>query len=147
MGLFDFFKKNKKIDIKPELEAEVDNSESEIIFFPEIESIFSENIEKNKEYFFPVCTIDLGKIKKEWSNEKIHLIQFHEDPYNTETAKYFNEYCKDNMISFSMNQGKYTFNTDFKYFDLTDDWREYYEETKLVYNKSKTEFIASGKNI
>ncbi|MCF8716421.1 hypothetical protein JM658_16455 [Joostella atrarenae] len=169
MGIFDFFKKNKKTEHKTnnnlkdsetaklvdsEVETKTENKlntekvtpKNHIELFPDIESIFKENLDKNAEVFFPVCSIDLGVINKEWKNEKIHLIQFHEDPYNTETAKYFNDYCKDNMISFSLENGKYKFNTDFGYFDLTDDWKEYYEETKISYNKSKTEFKENGKS-
>jgi hypothetical protein len=112
--------------------------------FPEIESIFEGDFEQNKKVFFPVCSIELSAINKEWKNEKIHLIQFNEDPYNRETAKHFNEYCTDNMISFTVDSGKYKFNTDFGYFDLTEDWRQYYEETKELYNKSKNEFKESG---
>lgn len=159
MGIFDFFKKNKKTELKKSEDVKEvdkpklrDNSiksktdvKIDIELFPDIESIFSDNIEKNTEVFFPVCSIDLGLINKDWENEKIHLIQFHEDPYNTETAKYFTDYCKDNMISFSVKDGKYTFNTDFEYFDLTDDWREYYEETKISYNNSKTDYKENGK--
>lgn len=49
------------------------------------------------------------------------------------------------MIAFIVNEGKYKFNTDFGYFDLTDDWKEYYEETKKSYYNSKKEFNENGK--
>jgi len=147
MGLFDFLKKNKETAPaveKHDVKVEEDDVVMPIELFPDISTVFNGDPEKNTSVFFPVCTIDLGLINSDWKNQKIHLIQFHEDPYNSETAKYFNDYCKDNMISFSIESEKYTFNTEFGYFDLTDDWREYYEETKLAYQKSKNDFVENG---
>jgi hypothetical protein len=131
MGNFDIFKElgNKNIEV-----------------FPNIESVFDSDIDKCKEVFFPVCSIRLGDIKKQWGDERIHLIQFNEDPYNTETAKYFNDYCKDTMIAFDLNNGKYKFRTDFGYFDLTDDWKEWFDKTKESYNESKNDFTTNGNN-
>lgn len=114
--------------------------------FPTIESVFDSQLEKCREVFFPVCSIRLGDIRKEWGDEKIHLVQFNEDPYNTDTAKHFNEYCKDNMISFDLNNGKYSFKTDFGYFDLTEDWKEWFDKTKESYAESKNDFVKNGNN-
>ncbi|MCD8529047.1 MAG: hypothetical protein LRY27_03605 [Chitinophagales bacterium] len=129
MGIFDIFKVlgNKNIEV-----------------FPTIDSVFDTELEKCKEVFFPVCSIRLGDIRKEWGDEKIHLIQFNEDPYNTDTAKYFNDYCKDNMIAFDLNNGKYRFKTDFGYFDLTEDWKEWFNKTKETYIESKKDFVNNG---
>lgn len=65
-----------KLDIKTDEKNNVakDIPKNHIELFPEIESIFNENIDKNTEVFFPVCSIDLGKVKEEWKDEKIHLI-------------------------------------------------------------------------
>lgn len=113
--------------------------------FPEIESVFDTDHEECKEVFFPVCSIRLGDIKDEWGDEKIHLVQFNEDPYNTETSKYFNDYCKDNMIAFDLQNGKYRFKTDFRYFDLRENWIEWFTKTKESYQKSKADFKSNGK--
>lgn len=129
MGIFDIFKGlgNKNIEV-----------------FPTIDSVFDTELEKCKEVFFPVCSIRLGDIRKEWGDVKIHLIQFNEDPYNTDTTKYFNEYCKDNMIAFDLNNGKYRFKTNFGYFDLTEDWKEWFSKTKETYSESKKDFVNNG---
>jgi hypothetical protein len=112
--------------------------------FPDIEAVFTSDIEDCRKVFFPVCSIRLGAIKAEWGDEKIHLVQFNEDPYNTNTAKYFNKYCKDNMISFDLSNGKFKFKTDFRYFDLTEEWQEWYNKTKESYEDSKKTFSKSG---
>ena len=131
MGIFDIFKGlgNKNIEI-----------------FPSIKSVFDSELDKCNEVFFPVCSIRLGDIRKEWGDEKIHLVQFNEDPYNTDTVKYFNEYCKDNMIAFDLNDGKYRFKTDFGYFDLTEDWKEWFNKTKESYLESKNDSLKNGNN-
>ena len=131
MGIFDIFKGlgNKNIEI-----------------FPSIESVFDSELDKCNEVFFPVCSIRLGDIRKEWGDEKIHLVQFNEDPYNTDTVKHFNEYCKHNLIAFDLNDGKYRFKTDFGYFDLTEDWKEWFNKTKESYLESKNDSLKNGNN-
>ncbi len=132
MGIFDFLKGKK---------------EHHIDLFPEIDSVFETNIDKAREVFFPICSIRLGVINKNWGDEKIHLIQYNEDPYNEATAAYFTEYCKDNMIAFNLRNGKYEFKTSFKYFDLQDNWKEWFEKTKETFIKSKEEARQSGENV
>ncbi len=129
MRIFNFSKKRKPIEID---------------LFPEIKSVFNSNIQSCKKVFFPVCSIRLGDIKEKWGDEKIHLIQYNEDPYNEETIKYFNEYCKDNMIAFDLSNSKYTFKTDFGYFDLTEDWKEWFDKTKTTYQASKKDWLENG---
>ena len=48
------------------------------------------------------------------------------------------------MIAFDLNNEKYKFKTDFGYFDLTDDWKEWFNAAKETYNESKDEFTKSG---
>ena len=129
MGIFNLFKKQG--DVKIDL-------------FPEAESVFNSNIDKCKIVFFPVCSIRLGGVNRNWGDEKIHLIQYNEDPYNEETTQYFNEYCKDNMVAFDLTNGKYKFKTDFGYFDLTKDWEEWYNKTKSTYEVSKKDWTVNG---
>ena len=129
MGIFSLFKKQGEIKIEP---------------FPEIESVFDTDIENCKKVFFPVCSIRLGGINAKWGDEKIHMVQYNEDPYNEDTVKYFNEYCKDNMIAFDLSNGKYTFKTNFGYFDLTKDWEEWFDKTKTTYEKSKNDWLKNG---
>ena len=129
MGIFSLFKKQGEIKIEP---------------FPEIESVFDSDLENCKKVFFPVCSIRLGGINVKWGDEKIHIVQYNEDPYNEETVEYFNEYCKDNMIAFDLSNSKYSFKTNFGYFDLTKDWEEWFEKTKTTYEKSKNDWLENG---
>lgn len=144
MGLFDFFRNKKKLNsLEPE-ESPPPTIEEDVVFFPELNFVFNENTESLKNVFFPALSIRLSVINKDWGDGFIHLIQFNEDPYNRETVKYYNEYCKDNMLSFSLEHGKYTFNTDLKFLDVTEDWRRYLEETKISYLSSKAKYENTG---
>ncbi|TNE79753.1 MAG: hypothetical protein EP332_09900 [Bacteroidetes bacterium] len=122
MRIFDVFKRSRNKNIN---------------WFPEVEDVFNSEIEKCKEIFFPVCSILLSDVNPNLGDERIHLIQFNEDPYNEETVAYFNEYNKNNMISFQLVDGKYNFNSDLRFFDLTEDWVEWFEKTRESYFESK----------
>ena len=112
----------------------------ELILFPEIETVFNNSTERHKDVFLPVVSIPKSKINENWEGY-FHVIQFNEDPYNRDTVQYFTEYCSDTMISFTIINGKYTFDTDIAFFDATDDWKTYQEETKEKYYLSKNEYI------
>lgn len=75
------------------------------------------------------------------------MLQFNEDPYNRETVSSFNDYCKDCMIAFDVRDGKYSFKTDFKYFDLTPDWNKWFEKTKTSFIQTKQKFNETGEFI
>jgi hypothetical protein len=142
MGLLDFFRKQKQNNTtEPE---DSSTPEDDVIFFPELTSVFKEHTEALNNVFFPVLSIRLSSINKDWGTGFIHLIQFNEDPYNRDTVKYYNDYCKDNMLSFTLEEGKYSFNTDIRFLEVTDDWRQYFEETKASYQKSKVKYKETG---
>jgi len=119
----------------------------EVDMFPAIEDVFSADIEKCRKVFSPFYSLKLSDINFNWGEEKIHLVQFNEDPYNQSTVQYFNEYCKGNMIAFDLRNGKYQFKTDFGYFDVTDDWKEYPQRTKDSYKISKNDFLNNNSKI
>lgn len=112
--------------------------------FPEISDVFKDNVEKAKETMFPICTIDLSYINRKW-NGNIHLLLFNEDPYNMDTLPYFTTYCKDNMIGFELINNKYNFLSDYGYFNLSPDWKEWFELTKKNYLEAKDNYHESGK--
>ena len=112
--------------------------------FPEGREIFHNRIEDHSKYLFPLFTINLNEINPEWVGE-IHMLEFNEDPTNTEVDSSFNEYCKDRMVGFDVIDRKYSFKTDFNYFALSEDWIEEYEATKDSYIKSKNYFHKNGK--
>src|SRR5688572_24789945 len=142
MGLFDFLRNGKQND--SDEQSDNQTIEDDVVFFPELSFVFKENTEALKNMFFPALSIRLSSINKDWGNGFIHLIQFNEDPYNRDTVKYYNEYCKDNMISFTLDNGRYTFNTDLKFLEVTEDWKKYLEETKAAYLISKAKYESTG---
>jgi hypothetical protein len=114
-----------------------------IKMFPEPVDIFADKIEEHSKFFFPLFSIDLGHINPDWAGQ-VHMVQFNEDPYNTDTVDTFNDYCKECMIGFDVIDGKYSFKTSFKYFDLTDDCMELFEKTKASYYLTKQKFAETG---
>ena len=112
--------------------------------FPEASDVFLEKIEEYSNLLFPICSIDLSFVNRKWKGY-IHLLQFNEDPYNIDTAKYFNAYCKDNSIEFQVVNGKYKFLTDLHYFDLSSEWEEWFNLTKETYTISENNFKTSNK--
>lgn len=142
MGLFDFLRAEKR-----DRTSENDDSQmpqDDVVFFPDLNFVFKEVSDALKNVFFPVLSIRLSTINKDWGDGFIHLIQFNEDPYNTGTVKYYTDYCRDNMISFSLEDGKYAFSTDLKFLEVTADWKKYLEETKASYQKSKAKYEEDG---
>ncbi|WP_035647404.1 hypothetical protein [Flavobacterium sp. ASV13] len=116
---------------------------NELILFPKLEDVFNSITERHYEIFLPVVAIPKTMVNENWEGY-FFVIQFNEDPYNRETVKYFTEYCTDTMISFTIRNGKYDFDTDLGYFDVTDDWKEYQIETKEKFEESKNEFLNTG---
>ncbi|NRS90844.1 hypothetical protein HNQ02_003791 [Flavobacterium sp. 7E] len=116
---------------------------NQLILFPKLEDVFNQITERHSEVFMPVVSIPKALINKNWEGY-FHILQFNEDPYNRETVKYFTEYCTDAMISFTISDGKYDFDTDLGYFDVTDDWKEYQIETKEKFERSKKDFLSNG---
>jgi Domain of unknown function (DUF1963) len=113
---------------------------NDIKLFPNYEQVFSNGAGESAELMFPVLSVKLSSVSGGLGSDYIHLVQFNEDPYNTDTVKYFTDYCTDRMISFSLNNGLYEFGTSLRYFDLTEDWEEYLEKTKVSYLTAKARF-------
>lgn len=115
-----------------------------ITMFPEPANVFAENIDAHAKVLFPLFTVDLSVINPEWTGQ-LHMLQFNEDPYFQGTVASFNEYCKENMIGFDVIDGKYRFKTDFSYFDLGEDWVEWFEKTKAGFEQSRDRYRKEGK--
>jgi hypothetical protein len=88
--------------------------------FPNPADVFTDSVEEHSKFLFPVFSVDLNHINPSWAGQ-VHILQFNEDPYNTATVDSFNDHCKDCMIGFDVIDDKYSFKTDFSYFDLTPD--------------------------
>ncbi len=110
----------------------IQNGEQNIEFYPEIENVFISHLDESKEVFFPIATVNLGELKEEWKDQKIHLVIYN------------NKYCKDYMVAFDVINDKYEFKTDYKYFDLTEAWEQWFNETKESYFQSKKKYKETG---
>jgi hypothetical protein len=114
-----------------------------ISMFPSPEEVFARDVEEHSRFLFPVFSIDISHINKNWKG-KLHMLQFNEDPYNEATVPSFTDYCKDCMIAFDVIDGKYSFKTDFNYFSVTPDWEEWLEKTKQTLAETKKRFLETG---
>ena len=121
-------------------------SHPNIKMFPEPAAVFADKIEEHASLLFPLFSVGLKQINPEWSGS-IHMLQFNEDPYNRDCVDTFNDYCKDNMIGFDVIDGKYSFKTDFRYFDCTPDWQEWFEKTKSTFNSTRQRYRETGELI
>ena len=119
------------------------NIPSYIKMFPAAAEVFADKVDEHSQYLFPVFSVDLNHINAAWTGQ-LHMLQFNEDPYNEDTVNTFNEYCKDCMIGFDVLDGKYSFKTDFAYFNLTTDWTKWFEKTKLSLAQTKQRFLKTG---
>lgn len=78
---------------------------------------------------------------------QVHMLLSNEDPYNEDSVVTFNEYCEDYKMGFDVVNSKYSFKTDFKYFDLSEEWVEWFDKTKASFEKTKENFINTGRLI
>lgn len=113
-------------------------------FFPEPSQVFADRVEEHSKYIFPLFTIDLKEFNPEWEGE-IHMLEFNEDPYNSDAVSSFNEYCDQEILGFDVINGKYSFKTDFNYFAHTPEWIECFKATKSSYRKTKEYYFAHQK--
>lgn len=114
-----------------------------IKMFPSSKDVFADRVQEHSKSLFPVFSVDLNHINPAWTGQ-IHMVQFNEDPYNEETVNTFNDYCKDCMIGFDIINGKYSFKTDFAYFNLTGSWEQWFEKTKSSFTNTKQKFLNTG---
>lgn len=111
--------------------------------FPEPADVFAENVDQHAALLFPIFSIDLAVVDPAWSG-RIHMLLHNCDPYNTATAVTFTDYCKDNSVGFDVIDGKFRFQTDFAYFDLSEDWKEWFDRTTKGYSESRDRFRRLG---
>jgi hypothetical protein len=112
--------------------------------FPELSDVFADDLSLVSDVLFPICSIDLSFVDRKFSG-LVYLLQFNEDPYNENVRVHFNEYCGFNKIGFRIENGKYKFLTDYKYFDVSPKWLEWLSKTKADYLQAKWEYRESGK--
>lgn len=103
---------------------------------PGIEEVFNDQLDQNSKHFKPLASIDLSIIDKSWKGQ-VFVVYFNDDPYCEESAKYLNDFCDGEKVTFDIISGKYKFKADFNYFLTTDEWKKWLE----MGDKSYGEFL------
>lgn len=100
-------------------------------WFPHFDEVFSFGQEGFKKFLWPLCTLDLSKVNKKWSG-LVHLIYYYDDPYTQErqVEKCYNDLNGLQKIGFMLKGNKYKLTTNLSYFDMSQDWKEYFESAR-----------------
>ncbi|QBH95394.1 hypothetical protein EKN56_02625 [Limnobaculum zhutongyuii] len=118
--------------------------------FPSAEQVFAGDIKAHRRHLLPLLTLDLAAINPEWSG-KIHFIS-PKEPYEGmiggRTTEYHDYYNRENWLAFRLENDRYTFLGDFRYFYLEgredSDLAEYYEDGEQGLEKAKAFYLQHG---
>lgn len=86
--------------------------------FPEYNQVFEGDLEKYKEHFLPICSINLQCIYPE-EDQWVHFVsvkEIYEGCVGQETSVYHSDFCKEDMYGFDVVGDKYKFSGDWNYF-------------------------------
>lgn len=111
--------------------------------FPDPAEVFISNVDEHAAFLFPIFSIDLSIIDASWSGQ-VHMVLSNYDPYNEATVGTFTEYCKDNSLGFDITDGRYRFQTDLAFFNLTADWVKWFEKTRTQFAITREHFRKTG---
>jgi hypothetical protein len=111
--------------------------------FPDPTAVFVEPVSEHAAVLFPIFSIDLSVIEPTW-NGQLHMLLFNYDPYNKATVVTFTEHCKDNSMGFDVVEGRYRFQTSFAFFDLQDNWKEWFRRTREGFGTARDHYRLSN---
>lgn len=111
--------------------------------FPSPEQVFAGDIAAHRRHLLPLLTLELSAINPEWSG-KIHFIN-PKEPYigtlGERTSEYHDYYNRENWLAFRIENDRYTFLGDFRYFYLEgredNELSEHYKDTEQGLEKAK----------
>ena len=114
--------------------------------FPEGNDIFSNRVEQHLKHIQPLLTIELSAIKQGWSGT-LHFLT-PKEPYEglvgQSTSEFHNYYSRENCIAFRVDNDKYVFLGDFRYFELETQVDagliKHYQEVELSLAATKSLF-------
>lgn len=114
-----------------------------IKYFPEYEEVFAQDIDKYKEHFLPICSINLQCIDPE-NDQWLHFIsvkEIYDGCVGQETEEWHTDYCKMDMLGFDVVGDKYVFEADWNYFAIENKAIEVANlEMVQTYRKKRKEF-------
>ncbi|WP_158211103.1 hypothetical protein [Myroides phaeus] len=92
----------------------------DIKYFPAYEEVFATDIDKCREHFLPICSINL-KCVDPTNDQWLHFIsakEIYDGCVGQETEQWHTEYCKMDMLGFDIIGDKYAFEADWNYFAI-----------------------------
>lgn len=119
--------------------------------FPEYEDVFYENLVQHKKHFLPICSINLQYVDSEW-NEWIHIVsakEIYDGCVGESTRQFHTAFTKEDMLGFDIIDGKYSFEADWRYFDIEQNPAEpeedAYKRNEIDYKCRKEYFQRNQK--
>lgn len=86
--------------------------------FPSYEDVFYDDLDKHREHFLPICSINLKCIFPDL-DEWVHFVsvkEIYEGCVGEDTQQFHTSFTKEDMIGFNVIDGKYKFEADWDYF-------------------------------
>ncbi|MCR8984579.1 siderophore biosynthesis protein [Brevibacillus laterosporus] len=118
--------------------------------FPAYEDVFYDEIEQHRKHFLPICSINLQCVFPE-RDEWVHFVSakaIYDGCVGEDTPDFHTEYTKEDMLGFTVIDGKYKFEVDWSYFGTNHEEeskayldnannfqirKEYYERVGSIY--------------
>lgn len=103
--------------------------------FPAYEEVFYDDIDQHRKHFLPICSINLQCVfpgQDEW----VHFVSakaIYEGCVGEDTPDFHSVFTKEDMLGFTVIDGKYKFEADWDYFDI----HQHEGETKAYLDNTK----------
>lgn len=113
--------------------------------FPHPSTVFASEIEKHLQYFLPLASVDLSKIKPEWE-DIVHFIvpiEPEDGVLGETTEEFYTYYSRDNWVGFRNSERLCVFEGSWNLF-VKDTIPDYYKAALDGFNVAKKHFNAHG---
>lgn len=106
--------------------------------FPELENVFSTNVEKHSEYFLPLAMVKLSHINPGWEGflPIVTSIEPEVGQLGEGREKHHSYLTRQNWIGFHVRDGKVEYAGDWKMFER-DEHEDYYKAVHKGYQRAK----------
>jgi hypothetical protein len=130
-----------------------------LVPLPDPNSVFAGNVSEHRKVLLPLVSIPASWVDPSWGG-KLHFVTPIE-PYDSllgeETRAFHSGYCQTNWIAFRVQDSKYKFLGDFRYFRINAPFegphaaansqflKDYYAEVEASFANVKGNYAATGK--
>lgn len=115
--------------------------------FPEPESVFFGDIDRQKKMLLPLATIDLNYINSEWNGLLPVVTPVEPGPdgglFGEKATEFHNYLCRSNWIAYKLIDGKIEYAGDWRLFNYSE-YKEYYADVHIGYQNAKGYFQEHG---